>query len=138
MPIHIEWHNEEKKVLIRTVEGYWTWKQWYDTRDEADSMMATVNHPVITVIDFTSSLGLPPRALGQVRTLLLNPPDNLDVTIIVGMGVFIQSIYNVGKKMYPSLTEKRRMILAPSMEKAQAIIEERLKQREESTDNEPT
>ncbi len=138
MPIHVEWHNEEKKVLVRTVEGYWTWENWYTTRDEAESMMATVNHPVIAVIDFTSSLGLPPRALGQVTTLLSNPPDNLDITIIVGMSRFIQAIYNVGEKMYRGLAEKRRMILASSMEEAQPIIEERLKQRKDSTDNEPT
>ncbi len=139
MPIHVEWHNEEKKVLIRTVEGHWTWEHWYTARDEAESMMATVSHPVTLVIDFTNSLGMPPRALGQFTALMSNPPDNLDITVMVGLNRLLQHIYNVGKKMYHNhnLAEKRRITLVPSIEEAHALIEERLKQREDPADNEP-
>ncbi len=137
MPIHVEWHDEEKKVLIRTVEGHWTWDEWYTARDEVESMMATVNHPVAIVIDFTGSRGMPPKAIGQFTTLMSNPPDNLDITVMVGMNRMIQRIYDVGEKIYSNLAEKRRITLVPSMDEAHALIEERLKQREDPADNDP-
>ncbi len=122
MPIHIEWDNSEKKILVYTFEGVWSLNEFYIAFAQGNLMMDSVNHTVHTILDMRKSGSLPNGFIGTIRTLGAKPHDNLGQMAMIGANGFVQSFINLSRRILPAGRKNPRFFMVSTLEEARAMF----------------
>ncbi len=121
MPIALKWANDEKNIILSQSSGVWTWDEFHQSIRDMIVMMRDVAHRVDVINMRTADARMPKGdAIGQIRKLISNMPENHGVTVNVTMSAFGRALAGVMVKLYKSLATK--MFFAATVEEAQAII----------------
>jgi len=70
MPFHFAWYDASKRAMRYVAEGDWNWKDYHQAVRASAFTLATVDHPVDSVIDLRGSTrpSLPAGAPAHVRS----------------------------------------------------------------------
>lgn len=101
MPVRMDWDNADRNVIRVTFEGQWDKGDIYRMIDKGVSMLATVNHKVDSIFDFTHSTFSPRKLLGSVDHMENTHSPNERLVIIVNANVYIRSLINVARLLAP-------------------------------------
>lgn len=110
MSIQVSWGNAEQTIILYTINGRWTWEQFYDAISQGRTMMESVAHPRVDfIVDMTRGKLLPGNALPQFARMSNNHHSKSGRMVIVGATGFIHALLNIlGKHQQKTL----RMIMA--------------------------
>ncbi len=123
MPVNVLWDDENTKTIIRCdYVGKWTWDDVFVAMEEVNRLIANAPHPVSIIHNLIDSVGIPGRAITQARKFTEMLPQNWDLSVVVGSGLFAELLVNVFGKLYRKLGQHYRT--APNLDKARALIAE--------------
>jgi len=105
MPITVEWVNAERTVLLYRFIANWTWDDYDAANILTGDLLASVDHPVNLICDFSGSTGIPPRVLSNIgRSLRQKRPSSLDQIVAVGVNGLLRNLADVLSTLYPAAT----------------------------------
>lgn len=116
MTIRVSWLDDSRTVILREFEGKWTWDEFYRSQSEASAMLASVEHRVHQIFDFSQAQSLPPNTLTHLRNAGRNMPANRGKSVVVTQNVFYQQMYRILNMVFPAVT--RRVVLVETREAA--------------------
>ena len=120
MPVNVSWDNADHNVVRYDYTGKWTWEEVYAAIDQANALMHSVSHPVSIIHDLTQSAGIPSSALTHAHRITMGIPENWAVSVVVGSGMFTESLLNIFTKIYRKLGDRYQT--AHSLDEARVII----------------
>jgi hypothetical protein len=122
MPIHTEWYNDEKTILLETFEGIWTVEDYRRLIDEAGQLLSTVDHTVHIIVDGThNDSHLPTNMLrGGLAYAVRNIPPNQGITVFVSVDSVSEMLLGIARNVNPKL--HRTLFSTDSLGKAVQII----------------
>lgn len=122
MPVTIDWGNDEKNVLVATVEWPWTWDElsaaWKTGVDKINSVPYDV-HTIAVAKTTRFPVG---NILSNLNGITKYVPENIGLAIMVTENKFQEAINNIFFKLSPGLRQKGRVV--SSLEKAFALVAE--------------
>jgi hypothetical protein len=121
MGVSVEWANAEQTVVLWTITGKWTWKEFDTAYDQMKQMAASVSHSIDGIYDLRHSILIPADVTTHVKFAFPYRPPNLRHIIAVGLDSYIQLLWNTLTTM-PSLRQWRAHF-ADTIEEAYAFIE---------------
>lgn len=124
MPVHIGWDDPEQMVLRYDLSGRWTWEEFAACYKEGVALIQgrtdKINY-IVNPLDSISRNYVPTSAFIQSLNMSRGGPQHQwGCTIIVSDSRFLRSIYDMGKRLYPRLTQHYQF--ADSLEEARARI----------------
>jgi hypothetical protein len=122
MPVHIEWGNAEKTVLIATIDWPYDWDELAAGWKAGVGMMNSVPHPVHTIAVAKTSRFPVGNILSNLTYMTKIVPDNLGLAIMVTENRFQETINNIFFKLSPGMRQKGRVV--SSLDKALALVAE--------------
>ncbi len=126
MGIEVRWDNEAKTIIRYIYDGRWTWEELDGARDAAAKLEESVSDRINVIVDVQNSKLLPNGTISRARQVATTAPASHPkegITVIVGAGAFVRSIYDVMHKVYPEIIQRRGLFLAKSLDEAHSIIE---------------
>ena len=69
MPLHADWDNPEKTIVLWRIEGRWTMLEFLDHNLKVEAMMDEVDHPVAILIDVSGTIHAPPDFRKNLKEL---------------------------------------------------------------------
>lgn len=128
MPVNVEWANDEQTIVLYTIEGKWTWNDFYPEYDKAITMEKAQPHRVDVVLDMRENKSVPPNALTHIKGITDRQPDNIGLSVLVTSNMFIYKLFEIAVKFYPKVGTYFRV--TDTMDKAFDIIAEAQVQEE--------
>ena len=125
MGIEVVWDSDAKNVLRYIYDGRWTWSDLEKAREVAAQYEKSVAHRVDVIVDVQKSSLLPNGTITRARQVATTAPTthpNEGITVIVGAGAFVRSIYDVMLKVYPDMIRRRGILLAKNLQEARELI----------------
>jgi hypothetical protein len=116
MPVTSEWYNDEKTILMIKYDGVWTLDDYYQNFKVATDMMETVEHNVVTILDFSSSGQIPVQFLTVGNHSERARAKNNIQIIIFGVNRYMEVLAGMFQRIFPNAT--RDMKIAGSLEEA--------------------
>ena len=120
MPVNAVWDDEAKTIVRLDYIGKWTWDDVYVATEAMNEMMKSVSHPVSIIHNMFDSAGIPSGAITQARKFTEGLPENWGLSVVIGSGLFAESLVNVFGKLYRKLGEHYRT--ASNLEQARKLI----------------
>lgn len=122
MPVTIDWANDEKNVLVGTVEWPWTWDELSAAWKTGIDKMNSVPHDVHTIVDSKTTRFPVGNILSNLTGITKHVPGNIGLAIMVTDNKFQEAINNIFFKLSPGLRQKGRVV--NSLDKAFALVAE--------------
>lgn len=122
MPATFEWMDEPANIGLVTISGKWTWDEYAEASAALAEAAQSVEGDLYIVTDMTEARGVPPNAMSQGRRLFKNKPENLVLTVIVGVHPFVRTMANMFLNLYR--VNENQMALVDTVADAQAKIAE--------------
>ncbi len=125
MGIEVVWDSDAKTVIRYIYNGRWTWQDLDKAREEAGKLEASVTYRVDVIVDVQNSSLLPNGTISRARQVAVTAPTthpNEGITVIVGAGAFVRSIYDVMLKVYPEMIRRRGIFFAKTLPEAREMI----------------
>ncbi len=95
MTVRVDWDDPDHSILLYTLGCRWTWDEFYDAVDKGIAMTNTVSHQICIIVDYQSSQGLPPGAIGQFNRITRLMTPQIELVIIAGGGTLLLSLFNI-------------------------------------------
>ena len=120
MTISVNWYNEEKTIAYVQFAPGWTWDDFWAMNQSFAEMAQTVDHNIVLIVDMTEA-GMPNQfvpELSKIATTSSERPQHLDFTIVVGLGVMLETVTNIFTRLYRRATSHVRFVstLAEALE----------------------
>jgi hypothetical protein len=122
MAVTIDWGNDEKNVLVATVEWPWTWDELSAAWKTGVSMINSVPHDVHTIAVAKTTRFPVGNIISNLTGITKYVPENIGLAIMVTENKFQEAINNIFFKLSPGLRQKGRVV--SSLDKAFALITE--------------
>jgi hypothetical protein len=110
MPILIEWRNDEKNVIITTIEWPWTWDELSSAWKTGVEMMESVSHDVHMIAVLKSTRFPVGNILSNLTGVTKHVPENIGLAIAVSENRFQQAINTIFFKLSPRLSHKGHVV----------------------------
>lgn len=125
MPVLSEWFSVDQTILFIKYDGRWTLDDYYANFQIANDMIRGVEHPVVTIIDFSSSGPLPLRFLTVGGHAERNRAGNSLQIIIFGLSGYMETIARTFTRIFPQASQGMRVVSSreEAIEQAQAVLE---------------
>lgn len=124
MAIHVDWDDEQKRLIFVRVDGRWTWDELERSLRDAIAMMDTVPHKVNFIIDIRGGHMDFGSALGQMQKAATPETHrNEGMKIVVGANRMIRSLYGAYRTLMQSMGKDQEFLFADDIEQARAIID---------------
>jgi hypothetical protein len=120
MGIIVAWDDIDHQIIRMDFRGKWTWGEFQTARQQVRMLMESVSTPVYFIVDFSGGFPPPPDTLRIVYRSMLDRPRNASTTVIVSQSSFVETLYDIFGKAFPTLSERLR--LARSIEEARVIL----------------
>jgi len=121
MGIEVRWVDTQQTAMIYNFLDPWTWQDYYTTTTQGRTMLASVNHKVIILINLSETRSIPPGALSHLRRAVSHSHPNRGLVILIGLRSFVQAVANLMNRIYPKIAAQVRFVT--TLEEAYAIIE---------------
>jgi hypothetical protein len=128
MSVTVSWDNPEKTVIRYDLRGAWTWQEFHLAMDEGVVMRTSVSHVVDVIANLEQSAGIPPNTLSQLRRLYKVKLDNRGMVVLAGGSAFVAALVKIFQSLH--LRARREAAVAPSVERARALLRERQRGRD--------
>jgi hypothetical protein len=130
MGIEAQWDNDEKTVVRFIYRDKWTWEEFYKYIQQANAMMDTVAHPVVSIIDMRESNYLPPGAAVHIRNVIRMSMshNNAGISVFLKADRIVQAMIEVLQKTYPDILEHTEWLYAETLEEARVIAARKVKE----------
>lgn len=130
MPIHIQWFNDNKTILLWTIEGSWSLNEMHASYSRGTEMCAEVpSNTVIALIDVTGSKVVPSSIFSALSTRSHTIAPNFDMSVVVSHSAVVKSFVGVINAI-PALRDK--FVTVNTIQEGVAYIEKRRKAHETS------
>lgn len=116
MTVHVSWVDDSKTTILREFGTSWTWNEFYESQDEVNEMLRSVEHKVHQILDFSKSNSMPSNTLTHIRNSGRNTPQNRGKSIVVTKSAFYKQMYKILDLLFPAVTE--RVIVVATREEA--------------------
>jgi hypothetical protein len=129
MGIRVVWDNDKKSIIRYIYENRWSWEDLYTARLEVKAMLESVSHKVGIIVDVRNASILPNGTLSRAKHIASSSPTlhhNEGITVILGAGGLVRSIYDVMLKIYRDTMRERKYYFASSLEEAHSILTKQL------------
>ena len=124
--MRVEWDNEECTIIRLEVNPIWTIDDYLYGVQEVNALMDTVDYKVHVIIDMRKSTAIPSGFLSAMRSQKNRTHHNMGVTVIVGAGALITTMFTmINKILYPKNTGTNFM--TSTLESARELLNERIK-----------
>jgi hypothetical protein len=123
MGITIAWDDAERTTLIYTIDGRWTWDEFYNTIYQAREMMENVPHAQVhSIVDISNGKLFPANALSHFARMSTARHPKTGMMVMVGMGSFVRALMNMlnGYKQHST----NRIRVAQTLDEARSILAE--------------
>lgn len=102
MPIVPQWSDEHKNCIIVTYQGHWTWDEFQEGVKATNSLMNSVDYPVILIHDTLEGSTLPSgNILAQASMAVRNFENNLLLIIVVMNSTLIRTFVKILVSLNP-------------------------------------
>jgi hypothetical protein len=128
MPIQYRWYNDAHTVMVLEYDRYWTWEELYAAQDETNALVEQRGQPVTIIQDWRKSPDLPLNAIAHARNLVRRMHPNVKTTVYVGMSALVTTLWNTVVRMNVGMVRGRQFILVKTMDEAEAIVEQKLRE----------
>jgi hypothetical protein len=105
MPISVQWHETDARILHYKFVGQWTWKEYYAVLPRGRDMMRTTTAYVGIINDMMDSSYVPIDFLIQAKTVTDTRPVNTGLAIFVSDNYFFKSMYQVLERLHPDIAQ---------------------------------
>lgn len=121
MAMTVEWDNEDKTILRAETRGMWTWDDYHEHLSRTFDMVKKLDHTVHLInVRHPDSIQPAGNMIPHITRAFRSMPDNMGITVMVGMSTFTVSMSKLFRKLFP----QTRFVLADSVEDARLIIAE--------------
>jgi hypothetical protein len=128
MHIHYRWDDEQKTLLLLSLEDGWTWVEYHDVAREITGMIRELGYMVDLIVDNSAKIPFPSgSALSHLREITRLIPDNLATIVLVGSNPVIKTINQILFRLVPTVAEITFMV--DTREEAYAVIAQRRAKR---------
>lgn len=119
MAIDIGWDDETKTILRWTMQGTWTWDDFWAAIAETDTYGASVQvERVDLLVDFSHSGPIPAGALSVFRRANRGDNENQGLIVICGTDRLATTLLDTFRRIYRASTWRS----APNVEAGRAVI----------------
>ncbi len=122
MAVTIDWGNDEKNIIIATVEWPWTWDELAITWKTGVEMIESVPHDVYMIAVAKTTRFPVGNILSNLTGMTKHVPRNIGLAIMVTDNKFQEAINNIFFKLSPGLRQKGRVV--SNLDKAFALVAE--------------
>lgn len=105
--------NRTGKIFVILIEGKWDWSDLFAAIDKAVTLLDSVDYGVNIVVDIRNSQHIPPLSPASLRKVAEAPTmshANTQLLIVIGAKFYIQTMFDVFKRIYPRAGEKYHFI----------------------------
>lgn len=120
MSINVQWDNEEHTRVRWDFIGAWDWDDFLAAQKASNDLIKSVPHTVDIISDVSQSPHIPPGAMARFRTYRRDDPDNAGRVVLVGASVYIKTIVEIFRGMFPNTGGK--FTFADSLEEARTSL----------------
>lgn len=103
MPVTIQWLDEQQSILLHNYNGRWTPPDAYQVADDTVIMLATLDHPVDLIVDFTGSRSKVTNVLQFVKDLEERTSPNQRLVVAVNFDTYLKSMLLLAQPTAPKL-----------------------------------
>lgn len=128
MSVTVRWEDEARQILRYTFYEDWDWAAYYTALVRGREMMATVEHWVCVLNDFTPTKHLPSAFFTYVPTIIETRPPNTGLAVFVSNHPFFRSAYATFARLYPHFA--RQYWLVSSEGEAQEALRQWLRDQD--------
>jgi hypothetical protein len=125
MPIQVKWDDESKTIIHVSVDGDWTWEEFYQSFDQGKTLLESVNHKVDFVVHMENAKTMPLGALNHGRKIMTMDHPNRGLTVYTGETGLMKALIQIGRRMEPEAVAKYDHTFAVTDDDARKIIGER-------------
>jgi hypothetical protein len=104
MPILVTWFESEKRNLVYTFIGTWSWPDCHEALDKAALMIEKVDYQVMQIVDLRQTHYAPQITLDGLSYIAKASAPNHERAkgvIIIGLKGSVLMAFNVFKQMFP-------------------------------------
>lgn len=116
MSINVSWVDDSKTAILREFGVSWTWDEFYESQNQVNEMLRSVEYKVHQVLDFSMSNSLPSNTLTHIRNSGRNMPENRGKSIVITHSAFYKQMYKILDLLFPTITE--RVVIVATREEA--------------------
>jgi hypothetical protein len=126
--IRVDWDNDEKTVIIVTLDTEWTWNDVQTINEKATILYESVDYVVDIIADVRDSRLVVTGILSYVRNLLTTPwHPHAGYVIVVGATISVRTLFEAAALAINKPLS--RIAFAQTLEEARAIIQQRRAKR---------
>ncbi|MFN8374862.1 MAG: hypothetical protein U0694_18525 [Anaerolineae bacterium] len=118
MPVNVKWYDEQQRVIWYAYEGRWTWDEFYQTFEQGNQMIESVEHNVDTIIDLRRSSLLPSNVMSRGNFMGSKLHPRHGKTVVVGANSFVQLLYDMFRKLYGGTADKMHLTFVQTLDEA--------------------
>ena len=124
MPVTPKWKDDRKTTIVITYQSQWTWDEFHDAVGATNTLMDSVDYPVVLIHDTSHGGMLPPgNVVAHGQSAITNFSNNLALIVVVVNSTLIRTFLSIVISMNPA-GRGDKIKMAPTLEKANAIAEE--------------
>jgi hypothetical protein len=116
MPITSEWYDEGKTILYIRYDGNWTLEDYYENFGIANDLIQSVDHNVVTIIDFSTSGTIPVQFLSVGNHSERSRAKNSIQIVVFGITRYMEVLAGLFQRLFPNAT--RGLKIVGSLEEA--------------------
>jgi len=127
MPVNATWDSDAQKVIRLTIEGQWSWAEFYSTTLTIIAMMERVRTRVNFIVESRTDY-VPDEALRQLEAasnFFLHP--QAGITVMIGTRGYLRNLTSAFGHLYPKAA--LRLMVAETADEARALLTERPMER---------
>lgn len=132
MPIQVQWFDDQKTIILWTIEGQWALNDLHDAYTVGNALCASEpTHTINALIDMTRTKAIPQSIFSALSARVNTETPNYDMAVIVTNNMLIHSFVTIINTL-PALRGKFEVV--KSLDSALAFIEKRRQARATSAD----
>lgn len=125
MAISVTWYDEEQSIAYVHFTPGWTWDDFWTMNHSFNELANAVVHPIYLIVDMTGA-GMPSQfvpELSKIASTSEERPTNLQFTVVVGVGIMLETVTNIFSRLYKRATAHVRFV--STVNEALQLIESR-------------
>lgn len=121
MAIQVKW-DEGLPILHYSIEGSWTWDEFYQTRAEGRALLeAATAAKVDTILNLTGGDLFPSNVLSHMNSVAKTSHPKMGRMAVVGAGLFATMLFKLMRRINPKSME--RIYFATTLDEARSFLQ---------------
>ncbi|MEL6527211.1 MAG: hypothetical protein AAFQ07_16020 [Chloroflexota bacterium] len=125
MAITFKWYDQERGILLTTVSGRWTWKDYLDMHERGVEMGLEAPHRLYVLVDYLNADYAVPTGIVQnlpkITAHVRKANPNWHLTVIVTTNPLASTLINLVKPFSPAVRDHYHVVA--TIEDALSIID---------------